>query len=205
MVKYLKAGQNFSFPKSFGFSHSGTSKIGGAPKIHAPSIPKLAKGGKMPAESPVPGNAPLDAFAKKHAKTKVSAHDAARAMIAGVMLGKKLGAMQGQGGAPGGGAPPPMPPRGGALSAGMPGGAAPPPMPPAMAGKPPGMAKGGHVKNFIGKAIKKPGQLHRDLHVPQGEPIPASKLAAAAKGSGKVAQRARFAETLKGMSKHKKG
>ena len=61
------------------------------------------------------------------------------------------------------------------------------------------MAKG--KKNFIAKAIKKPGQLHRDLGVPQDEKIPASKLAAAAKKKGKVGQRARFAETLKGMRK----
>lgn len=53
--------------------------------------------------------------------------------------------------------------------------------------------------NFIQKAIKKPGQLHRDLGVPQKQTIPVSKLAAAAKRPGKVGQRARFAETLKGM------
>lgn len=53
----------------------------------------------------------------------------------------------------------------------------------------------------IKKAIKKPGQLHRDLGVPQGQKIPASKVAAAAKRPGKVGERARFAETLKGMKK----
>jgi hypothetical protein len=52
---------------------------------------------------------------------------------------------------------------------------------------------------WIQKAIKKPGQLHRDLGVPQGEKIPPGKITAAAKGSGKVAQRARLAKTLKGM------
>lgn len=56
-------------------------------------------------------------------------------------------------------------------------------------------------KNFIKSAIKKPGQLHRDLGVPQGEKIPASKMRAAAKKGGKVGQRARFAETLKKMKK----
>ena len=56
-------------------------------------------------------------------------------------------------------------------------------------------------KNFIQKAIKKPGQLHKDLGVPQGQKIPASKLAAAAKKPGKVGQRARFAETLKKIKK----
>lgn len=57
------------------------------------------------------------------------------------------------------------------------------------------------TKNFIAKAIKKPGQLHRDLGVPQGQKIPASKLKAAEKQGGKVGQRARFAETLKGLKK----
>jgi len=55
---------------------------------------------------------------------------------------------------------------------------------------------------FIQKAIKKPGQLHKDLGVPQGEKIPKSKIKAAEKGGGKVAQRARFADTL---SKFKDG
>lgn len=55
------------------------------------------------------------------------------------------------------------------------------------------------AKNWIKGAIKRPGQLHRDLGVPQGEKIPASKLAAAAKRGGKVGQRARLAQTLKGM------
>jgi len=57
------------------------------------------------------------------------------------------------------------------------------------------------VKNFIQKAIKKPGQLHKDLGVPQGKKIPAGKLAAAAKKPGKIGQRARFAQTLKGFKK----
>jgi len=55
------------------------------------------------------------------------------------------------------------------------------------------------ARKWIQKAIKKPGQLHRDLGVPQGQKIPASKIAAAAKGGGKVAQRARLAKTLKKM------
>jgi hypothetical protein len=52
---------------------------------------------------------------------------------------------------------------------------------------------------FIQKAIKKPGQLHRDLGVPQGEKIPVSKLRAAVKKPGKVGQRARFALNLRHM------
>lgn len=52
---------------------------------------------------------------------------------------------------------------------------------------------------FIKRAIKKPGQLHKDLGVPQGKKIPAAKLEAAAKRPGKIGQRARFAKTLKSM------
>jgi hypothetical protein len=57
------------------------------------------------------------------------------------------------------------------------------------------------AKNWIAGAIKKPGALHADLGVPQGKKIPAGKLKAAAKKSGKVGQRARLVETLKGMKK----
>jgi hypothetical protein len=52
-------------------------------------------------------------------------------------------------------------------------------------------------RRWISKAIKHPGQLHRDLGVPQGEKIPAKKLAAAAKKPGKLGKRARLAQTLK--------
>lgn len=55
----------------------------------------------------------------------------------------------------------------------------------------------------INKAIKKPGQLHRDLGVPQGEKIPKSKIKAASKKKGKVGQRARFALLLEKL-RHKK-
>jgi hypothetical protein len=55
------------------------------------------------------------------------------------------------------------------------------------------------TKNWIAGAIKKPGQLHKDLGVPAGEKIPAKKLAAAADKGGKVGQRARLAQTLKKM------
>lgn len=65
-----------------------------------------------------------------------------------------------------------------------------------------GMAKGG---KWIGKAIKHPGALHRELGVPKGEKIPAKKLAKAAKAGGKLGQRARLAQTLKGMHKAKGG
>lgn len=64
----------------------------------------------------------------------------------------------------------------------------------------PKMAKGGKA-NWIKGAIKKPGALHEQLGVPKGEKIPAKKLAKAAKAPGKLGQRARFAEVLKGMRK----
>ena len=54
---------------------------------------------------------------------------------------------------------------------------------------------------WIQGAIKKPGALHEELHVPKGEKIPAKKLSAAAKKSGKEGQRARLAKTLKKMHK----
>jgi hypothetical protein len=55
------------------------------------------------------------------------------------------------------------------------------------------------TKNFIQKAIKKPGALRKELGVKEGKTIPAKKLAAAAKKPGKIGQRARFAEVLKGF------
>lgn len=61
------------------------------------------------------------------------------------------------------------------------------------------MKKGGVTKNFIQKAIKKPGALRSALGAKEGKPIPAKKLAAAAKAPGKLGQRARFAQTLKKM------
>lgn len=56
-------------------------------------------------------------------------------------------------------------------------------------------------KKWIQKAIKKPGQLHKDLEVPKGKKIPPSKLKAAAKKGGKVGQRARMAQTLRKLKK----
>jgi len=64
-----------------------------------------------------------------------------------------------------------------------------------------GMKKGGTAKNWIAGAIKKPGALRSALKAKAGEPIPAKKLAAAAKKPGKMGQRARLAQTLKGMKK----
>ena len=61
----------------------------------------------------------------------------------------------------------------------------------------PGIKKGGWIKD----AIKKPGSLRKSLGVKKGEKIPAGKLAAAAKKPGKMGQRARLAQTLKGLKK----
>ena len=55
------------------------------------------------------------------------------------------------------------------------------------------------TKNWIAGAIKKPGALRKELGVKAGEKIPAKKLAAAAKKPGKEGQRARLAQTLKGL------
>jgi hypothetical protein len=56
-------------------------------------------------------------------------------------------------------------------------------------------------KNWIAGAIKKPGALRSSLGAKPGEPIPAKKLAAAAKKPGVTGQRARLAQTLKGFKK----
>jgi len=55
------------------------------------------------------------------------------------------------------------------------------------------------AEKWIQKATKKPGALRKELGVKEGKTIPAKKLAAAAKKPGKIGQRARFAEVLKGM------
>jgi hypothetical protein len=57
------------------------------------------------------------------------------------------------------------------------------------------------AKNWIAGAIKKPGALRASLGVKKGETIPAKTLAAAAKKPGKMGQRARLAQTLKGFKK----
>jgi len=67
-----------------------------------------------------------------------------------------------------------------------------------------GYAKKGGSTKFIQKAIKKPGALHEQMGVPKGKKIPAKALAKAAKAPGKLGQRARFAQLLKGFKKGKK-
>ena len=51
-------------------------------------------------------------------------------------------------------------------------------------------------EKWIKKAIKKPGALHKQLGVPEGEKIPTKKLTKAAKKGGKLGKRARLAQTL---------
>lgn len=57
------------------------------------------------------------------------------------------------------------------------------------------------AKQWIKEAIQKPGALRESLGVKKGEKIPAKKLAKAAKAPGKMGQRARLAQTLKGLKK----
>jgi hypothetical protein len=57
-------------------------------------------------------------------------------------------------------------------------------------------------EKWIQGAIKHPGALHKALHVPEGEKIPAKKLAKAAHSDNpKLAKRAHLAQTLKGLHK----
>lgn len=55
------------------------------------------------------------------------------------------------------------------------------------------------AEKWIQQAIKKKGALRSELGAKPGKPIPAKKLAAAAKKPGKLGQRARLAQTLKKM------
>lgn len=58
------------------------------------------------------------------------------------------------------------------------------------------------AEKFIKKAIKHPGALHRELGVPQGEKIPAKKMAKAAKSkSPKIRRQVALAKTLERMKK----
>lgn len=61
------------------------------------------------------------------------------------------------------------------------------------------------AKKWIADAITSPGALRASLDIPKGKTIPAKTLSKAAKAPGKMGQRARLAQTLKGLSKGKKG
>lgn len=57
-------------------------------------------------------------------------------------------------------------------------------------------------KNWIKGAIKRPGALHKELHVPIGKKIPKAKLAKAAKSSSpRMRKQANLAKTLSGLRK----
>jgi hypothetical protein len=57
------------------------------------------------------------------------------------------------------------------------------------------------AEKWIQKAIKHPGALRKKLGAKEGQPIPAKKLAKAAKSSGTTGKQARLAMTLKGLKK----
>lgn len=58
---------------------------------------------------------------------------------------------------------------------------------------------------WIQNAIKHPGALHRQLHVPAGKPIPVKKLRQAIKKGGTLGRRARLALTLRKINKKRGG
>ncbi|HEY3595135.1 MAG TPA: hypothetical protein VGL13_14720 [Polyangiaceae bacterium] len=61
------------------------------------------------------------------------------------------------------------------------------------------MSKGGR---WIAGAVKHPGALHRQLHVPEGQKIPAGRLNKAAHSENPtLAKRANLAKTLEKMHK----
>lgn len=59
------------------------------------------------------------------------------------------------------------------------------------------------AKNWIAGATKNKGGLHRALHVPAGQKIPAKRIAAAAGKGGKLGKEARLAQTLGKMRRAK--
>lgn len=56
------------------------------------------------------------------------------------------------------------------------------------------------MKKWIAGAVSHPGALHEQLGIPQGQKIPQDVLADAAQAGGKLGQRARFAENMRGQS-----
>ena len=57
------------------------------------------------------------------------------------------------------------------------------------------------AKNWIAKATKNKGALHKKLGIPMGKKIPGKKLAKAAKAGGKLGKEANLAKTLKKLHK----
>ena len=62
-----------------------------------------------------------------------------------------------------------------------------------------------HKEKWIQDAVRpsKKGTLRKELGAKPGKPIPAKKLEEAAHKGGKLGQRARFAEVMRGMAKKK--
>jgi hypothetical protein len=56
-------------------------------------------------------------------------------------------------------------------------------------------------KNWIQGATKNKGGLHRSLHIPAGQKIPASKMAVKPGDSPKVKKEKNLAKTLEGFRK----
>ena len=63
----------------------------------------------------------------------------------------------------------------------------------------PSRRAGAHEKDWIQKAVRRPGALRRQLKVLEGKKIPLALLRAAAKTSGLLGQRARLALALRKM------
>lgn len=62
------------------------------------------------------------------------------------------------------------------------------------------------AKNWIAGAVgKSPGALHKEMGIPQGQKIPAGKLASAANKGGKLGKRARLAQTLEKIGSARTG
>jgi hypothetical protein len=62
-----------------------------------------------------------------------------------------------------------------------------------------------YAENWIQDAVKKPGDLHKKLHVPEGENISEEKIENAEKSGDKnLKEKAQFAENVKGLGKKKK-
>src|SRR5271166_3570638 len=62
-----------------------------------------------------------------------------------------------------------------------------------------------YAKDWIQDAVKKPGDLHKKLDVPEGEKIPESEIENAEKtGDKNLKEKAQFAENVKGLGKGKK-
>lgn len=62
-----------------------------------------------------------------------------------------------------------------------------------------------YAENWIQDAVKKPGDLHKKLDVPEGEKIPESKIEHAEEtGDKDLKEKAQFAENVKGLGKGKK-